>query len=335
MTQPGAPRPTAVIFGCAGLELTEAEAALFATCQPWGFILFARNIRDRAQIAKLTADLRAAVGWNAPIMIDQEGGRVARMAPPTWRGFPPALDQAAAPDAERAFWLRGRAIALDLAEVGIDVNCAPLADIALDETHAVLRNRCYGTDVAEVVANARAMAEGMRAGGVLPVLKHLPGYGRGTVDSHLDLPRVSADAADLRATDFAPFVALNDMEMGMTAHLVFEAFDAERPATVSPIMMDLIRNEIGFDGLLMTDDISMEALSGDLPWRALAALEAGCDLVLHCNGDLAEMVRLHKALPPMTEAACRRAARALAERQPPAPVDIPALDAERMALEPS
>jgi beta-N-acetylhexosaminidase len=178
------------------------------------------------------------------------------------------------------------------------------------------------------------MAEGMLAGGVLPVLKHLPGYGRGTVDSHKDLPRVAADAANLRATDFAPFVALKDMEMGMTAHLVFDAFDPDRPATVSPTMMDLIRAEIGFDGLLMTDDISMEALSGSVSERSMAALAAGCDLVLHCNGDMAEMQALAAALPPMTQAAQTRAIRALAQRQPPAPVDIQALDAERNALLP-
>ncbi|MDD9715436.1 glycoside hydrolase family 3 N-terminal domain-containing protein [Dinoroseobacter sp. PD6] len=319
----------AAILGCGGPVLTPEEAAFFAAANPWGFILFGRNVESRAQLARLTADLRAALGWHAPILIDQEGGRVARMAPPEWRGFPPALDQAAS---ARAFWVRGRAIALDLAEVGIDVNCAPLADIALPETHPILRNRCYGTDAATVVANARAMADGLRAGGVLPILKHLPGYGRGTVDSHKALPRVAADAATLRATDFAPFVALCDMAMGMTAHLVYEAFDPDLPATVSPRMIDLIRTEIGFDGLLMTDDISMEALSGTVPERGQAALAAGCDLVLHCNGDLAEMQALAAALPPMTEAAQTRAARALAQRQTPQPVDIPALDAERNAL---
>lgn len=322
----------AAIFGCAGPELLAEEAAFFAEANPWGFILFARNVVDRAQLARLTSDLRATVGWHAPILIDQEGGRVARMPPPDWRGFPPALEQAGS---ARAFWVRGRAIALDLAEVGIDVNCAPLADIALPETHPVLRNRCYGTGVTSVVANARAMAEGMLAGGVLPVLKHLPGYGRGTVDSHKDLPRVGADAVTLRATDFAPFVALNDMAMGMTAHLVYEAFDAARPATVSPVMMEIIRGEIGFDGLLMTDDISMEALSGTIVLRGQAALAAGCDLVLHCNGDLDEMRALAAALPEMTPMAISRAARALAQRRAPEPVDIPALDAERSALFPA
>lgn len=322
----------AAIFGCAGPELTTEEAAFFGEANPWGFILFARNVVDRAQLLRLTSDLRAAVGWHAPILIDQEGGRVARMAPPDWRGFPPALEQAGS---TRAFWVRGRAIALDLAEIGIDVNCAPLADIALPETHPVLRNRCYGRDVETVVRNARAMAEGMLAGGVLPVLKHLPGYGRGTVDSHKDLPRVGADAATLRATDFAPFVALKDMAMGMTAHLVYEAFDAERPATVSPVMMELIRDEIGFDGLLMTDDISMEALSGTIVDRGQASLAAGCDLVLHCNGDLEEMRALAAALPEMTPVAISRAERALAQRQVPEPVDIPALDAERSALFPA
>lgn len=332
----GAPaQHRAVIFGCAGLDLTPAEASLFKRCQPWGFILFGRNVGDRDQMKRLICDLRDAVGWQAPVMIDQEGGRVARMTSPAWRGFPPALDQAATAQAERAFWVRGRAIALDLAEVGLDVNCAPLADIALPETHAVLRNRCYGLDGDTVARHARAMAQGMLAGGVLPVLKHLPGYGRGTVDSHLDLPRVSSDAATLRGTDFAPFVALCDMAMGMTAHLVYEAFDPDLPATVSPTMMKIIREEIGFEGLLMTDDISMQALSGGLQERSLAALDAGCDLVLHCNGDLSEMTALTQALPSMTETAARRAKAALAQRHPPDPVDIAALDAERMALQPA
>lgn len=335
MTPAAAAQHSAVIFGCAGLDLTPAEAALFKRCQPWGFILFGRNVGDRDQMSRLIADLRDAVGWHAPVMIDQEGGRVARMAPPQWRGFPPALDQATAAQAERAFWVRGRAIALDLAEVGIDVNCAPLADIALPETHPVLRNRCYGLDGDTVARHARAMAQGMLAGGVLPVLKHLPGYGRGTVDSHLDVPRVSSDEATLRATDFAPFVTLRDMAMGMTAHLVYEAFDPDRPATVSPIMMKVIREEIGFEGLLMTDDISMQALSGGLVARSLAALDAGCDLILHCNGDLSEMTSLADALPNMTHSARRRADRALAQRHAPDPVDIAALDAERMALQPA
>ncbi len=325
----------ACIFGCAGAELTPDEARFFSEADPWGFILFARNVVDRAQLSRLTADLRASVGWQAPILIDQEGGRVARMPPPQWRGWPPPLDVAerlSLVAAERAFWLRGRGIALDLHEVGIDVNCAPMADVARPETHAVLRNRCFGSEPGQVARNARAMAEGLLAGGVLPVLKHPPGYGLGEVDSHLDLPRVGAARAVLDTIDFPPFRALSDMRMAMTAHLVYEAIDPAQPATVSPTMIRLIREDLGIGGLLMTDDISMQALSGTVVARGQAALTAGCDLVLHCNGEMTEMQALAEALPAMTVAAETRANAALAERRDPAPVDIAALDAERSAL---
>jgi beta-N-acetylhexosaminidase len=328
-------RSKACIFGCASLALDPREAEFFRDTQPWGFILFGRNVQDRAQLVRLTADLRHAVGWHAPILIDQEGGRVARMAPPTWRGWPPPLDvvEALAPvKAERSFWIRGRGIAHDLTEVGIDVNCAPVADVARPTTHAVLRNRCLGSDPDTVIRNARAMTEGLLAGGVLPIVKHPPGYGLGQVDSHLELPRVSASRTELEAVDFAPFKALANLKMAMTAHLVYEAIDPERAGTVSPAMIELIRNEIGFDGLLMTDDISMEALSGTIVERGRASLAAGCDLVLHCNGKMPEMEALAAELPDMSENAHRRADEALAQRSAPVPVDIAALDAEFSAL---
>jgi len=273
------------------------------------------------------------VGREAPILIDQEGGRVQRMRAPLWRDYLPALDQMAlARDPLRAQWLRNRLIAEELHAVGIDVNCAPLADLVEEATHPVLRNRLYGADVATVVAAARACAAGLLAGGVLPVLKHIPGYGRAAVDSHHDLPRVSAPRAALDARDFAPFRALCDMAMGMTAHIVFDAIDAGAPATTSPAMMRVIREDIGFAGLIMTDDLSMQALSGTLAERAAASLAAGCDVVLHCNGIPADMMQVAGATAPLSALATGRAAAALAQRHTPDPVDTKALAAELDAL---
>ncbi len=323
----------AYILGCKGPRLTPEEAAFFAEARPWGFILFARNVEDPDQLRRLTGDLRASVGRDAPILIDQEGGRVQRLRAPHWREWLPPLDEAtrAGPDAARVFALRYRLIAAELRAVGIDVNCAPTCDLARPETHAILRNRCYGADVETVVPLARVVAEALMAGGVLPVIKHMPGHGRATVDSHRDLPRVATDAATLRATDFAVFRALNDLPMGMSAHLVFEAL-SDRPATIDPAMVALIRDEIGFGGLLMTDDISMEALEGTVATRGAAALAAGCDLVLHCNGDMDEMVTLPGALGDMSPTAQARAEAALACRPAPEPIDIAAAEAELDSL---
>ncbi len=322
------PAPRAVIFGCEGLRLSAAERAFFAASQPWGAILFARNIDTPAQVSALTAELRDAVGRDLPILIDQEGGRVARMRGPQWRDWLPALEQCArASDPAAAMALRGEIIARELRAVGIDVNCAPLADIATPETHAILQNRCYGHTRTEVVTNARAMAEGLMAGGVLPVLKHIPGHGRATLDSHLDLPVIDTPADVLAAQDFAAFRALADLPLGMTAHLVFSRIDPDAPATQSPRMIKLIREEIGFDGLLMTDDISMQALRGPVAQRAQAALAARCDLVLHCNGDMQEMQALADICPPLSNAAKARSERALELRSAPAPADMAALDA--------
>lgn len=313
---------SAVIFGCAGPVLLPNEAAFFRAAQPWGFILFGRNVEDPAQLRRLTADLRAAVGWDAPILIDQEGGRVQRLRPPHWRSFIPALDQMErARDPLRAQWLRNRLIADDLHRVGIDVNCAPLADLVEAETHSSLRGRLYGETVDGVVAGARAAADGLLAGGVLPVLKHIPGYGRATVDSHLELPSVTQPLEELLARDFAPFMQLNDMAMGMTAHVVYTAIDPDLPATVSPAMIALIRQTIGFDGLLMSDDVSMNALSGTIAERAAATVAAGVDLALHCNGDMIEMQAVAAAVPQMTVAATARATRALGQRRLPGDFD--------------
>jgi beta-N-acetylhexosaminidase len=325
--------PRAVIFGCAGLRLTPAEFTLFREADPWGAILFARNIETPEQVLALTDDLRKATGRDLPVLIDQEGGRVQRLRPPHWRNWPPALDQClAARDPVRAMYLRGRLIAAELLACGITVNCAPLADIATQATHPILKNRCYGTDRDSVIRHARAMAEGLMAGGVLPVLKHIPGHGRATLDSHLALPVIDTAAEILWNTDFAAFRDLADLPLGMTAHLVFSQIDPSAPATQSARMIRLIRQDIGFDGLLMTDDISMQALEGTVTARATAALGAGCDVILHCNGDLPEMEALATCCPPLDGHAALRAARALDACRPPLQEDMQALDAEYASL---
>lgn len=326
--------PNASILGCAGPRLEADEAAFFRAADPWGFILFARNIEDPAQLARLTAALRASVGRAAPILIDQEGGRVQRMAPPHWAAWPPAQDQitAAGAGAARVMWLRARLMAADLRAVGIDVNCAPLADIATPQTHPFLRNRLYGTDADSVARIGRAVADGLLAGGVLPVLKHIPGHGRALADSHHDLPLVEAGLSALHSGDFAPFRALRDLPMAMTAHIIFTALDPDAPVTTSPRGIAAIRGDIGFGGLLMSDDISMNALSGSIAARSAASIAAGCDLVLHCNGDMAEMAEVVEASGAMGPAATARAEAALACRRAPAPIDIAALRAELDAL---
>ena len=319
----------AAILGCAGLELTADEKALFGEVRPFGFILFARNIESADQVRALCDGLREAAGFDAPVFIDQEGGRVQRLRAPLAKEFRPPLEDVAL--GPRAFWLRARLIAHELRSMGIDGNCIPTLDVARDETHPILRNRCYGTDVETVVRHGRAVADGLFAGGVLPVMKHIPGHGLGTLDSHKDLPRVGAPRDVLDHTDFAAFRALNDLPLGMTAHLVFEEIDPQ-PATISEVMVKIIRDEIGFDGLLMTDDISMEALSGTVRERGAAALAAGCDLVLHCNGAFDEMVSIWQRCGEMTPAAQTRAEAALAARRAPDDVDIAALEAEFDAL---
>ena len=325
----------AAIFGCAGLELGAEEAAFFRDFDPFGFILFARNVDTPAQLRRLTGALRDAVGRDAPILVDQEGGRVQRLRAPHWREWTPPLDfvAAAGPHAARAMKLRYQIIAHELRAVGIDSDCAPVGDLITDLTHPFLKNRCYGADPATVFTIARAVADGLLLGGVLPVVKHMPGHGRSQLDTHLDLPRVDATRAELAAHDFAPFKALRDLPMAMTAHLVFTAYD-DRPATQSPAMIKAIREEIGFDGLLMTDDLNMQALRGDLASRTAASMAAGCDLALHCKGDLAGMQAVALNAGHMTPATLLRAERALAWRKTPADVDIAALEAELAAIMP-
>ena len=322
----------AAIFGCAGPALSADEAAFFRDADPFGFILFARNVEDPAQLRRLTADLRAAVGRDAPVLIDQEGGRVQRMRAPHWREWAPPLDTVAqARDPVRAMWVRSRIIAHELRGVGVDANCAPCADIAGDHTHPFLKNRCYGTDPTRVSEISAAVALGHLAGGVLPVIKHLPGHGRATADTHHDLPTVAASREELAATDFAPFKALNHLPMAMTAHIIFAAYD-DKPATQSPEMIRVIREEIGFQGLLMTDDLNMQALRGTLAERTAASMAAGCDIALHCKGDMAEMLAVAGACGDQTQAIRHRAEQALAQRHAPDPVDIQALEAEFRGL---
>lgn len=324
----------AYIFGCSGPRLTREERDFFRDTCPWGFILFARNVQDPEQLRWLTAEIREAAGHDAPIFIDQEGGRVARLTPPHWRDWLPALDQVnlnrkAAP---RSMYLRYRIIADELTRVGIDGNCAPLLDLVRPDTHDILNNRCYGDDVVHVAEIAGAVATGLIEGGVLPVVKHIPGHGRATADSHLELPRVSAKAKALRVSDFLAFESVAGLPLAMTAHVVYEDIDPERPATTSPVMMALIREKIGFGGLVMSDDISMQALSGPLAERSKAALAAGCDVILHCNGDMADMVEVAEASGRMSPAAQARADGALTWRRPPEPHDIKAMEDELDAL---
>lgn len=325
----------AAVFGCAGPVLQADEAAFFRDFDPFGFILFARNVENPDQLRRLTADLRAAVGRDAPVLVDQEGGRVQRLRAPHWREWTPPLDfiAAAGANATRAMALRYRLIARELRDVGIDANCAPVGDVITPKTHPFLKNRCYSSDPALVSQIAVAVAEAHLAEGVLPVAKHLPGHGRSEVDTHHDLPTVTADPATLTAIDFAPFRALAHLPMAMTAHLVFAAYDT-RPATQSPRMIRLIREEIGFAGLLLTDDLNMQALTGSLAERAAASLAAGCDLALHCKGDLAGMLAVAGAAGAMSAATRQRAAVALAARRVPEDVDTAALQAELSALMP-
>lgn len=323
----------ATILDAEGLSLTADERAFFREADPFGFILFARNVQSPEQLRCLTSEMREAVGREAPVTIDQEGGRVQRLRTPQWRDWIPPLEQvdAAGKQAERVMYLRYRLIAEELRDCGIDSNCAPLVDVAREETHPFLRNRCYGSDPASVAQIGRAVAQGHIDGGVLPVVKHIPGHGRALSDSHHELPRVKNSRNELEEVDFFPFFALNDFPIGMTAHVVYEAFD-DVPATLSPIVMRLIREQIGFDGLIMTDDISMNALKGDLGDLSQRAIAAGCDVVLHCNGTLEEREQVAHAAGRMTNAAQVRAENALKLRKSLDQIDISVLETELEAL---
>ncbi len=313
-----------VIFGTSGLTLTADERALFRDVEPAGYILFARNIESREQLRALTDDLRALHGRDdVAILIDQEGGRVTRMKPPLWPHFPAgaafdALYDVSAMTAIEAARCNAEALALMLAEVGVTVNCLPLLDVRVPETHAAIGDRAMGSDPMRVAALGRAVLDGLKAGGVVGVVKHMPGQGRAVVDSHHELPTVSASKEALKQ-DFAPFRSLNWAPMGMTSHVVYQAYDAERPSTMSPVIItDVIRGEIGFDGLLMSDDLDMKALSGDVPGRAVECVAAGCDLALNCWGRFDEMVEIAARLPDISPRARARLDMAMASVKPSA-----------------
>jgi beta-N-acetylhexosaminidase len=308
----------ALIVGCAGPKLSAAERDFLARVKPWGLILFKRNIESPAQVSALIDEFRGVVDYHeAPVLIDQEGGRVQRLSPPLWPDFPPAATFGAAYGRDpvrgaAAAKLGARLIACELSALGITIDCMPVADLRLPEGHGVIGDRAYSTAVETVATLARAAAEGLIAGGVLPVVKHIPGHGRARADSHEALPVVETSRAELERTDFEPFRRLHDLPIAMTAHVVYAAIDSKLPATVSrAVVEDIIRGHIGFDGLLLTDDLSMKALSGGFRARAEAALAAGCDIVLHCNGRLEEMAEIAPNCPPLAGEAERRAKAAL------------------------
>jgi beta-N-acetylhexosaminidase len=309
---------TAFICGCHGLTLSADEARFIVDSRPWGLILFKRNVDRPEQVRRLCDRFRELLGVSeAPILIDQEGGRVQRLGPPHWQTYPaPAVfDQLPVELTVKRGLVRlmAQLLAYDLRAVGISIDCLPVLDVPIEGGHDVIGNRAYSRAAGRVGVLGRAAAEGLIAGGVLPTIKHLPGHGRAFVDSHRELPIVVSERAELAATDFLPFQMLSDMPIGMSAHVVFQAVDREHPATLSAKVIEtIIRGHIGFDGLLLTDDLSMQALKGDLRARAEAAFRAGIDVVLHCNGDLVEAAAVAAAAPRLAGAALRRAKAALA-----------------------
>lgn len=303
----------AFISGCSATVLSDDEKKFFAEFRPWGLILFRRNIESPSQVQALIASFRDIVGQeNAPILIDQEGGRVQRLGPPHWPNFPAAHLLASMPDNESLVRQGAQLIASELVKLGINVDCLPVADLRISGAHDVIGDRAYGSDPSIVARLARAAAEGLLERGVLPVVKHIPGHGRATADSHHELPKVSASRDELESTDFEAFRLLADMPLAMTAHVIFEAIDPALPATLSPVIIEgVIRRSIGFEGLLMTDDVSMKALSGDIGGNASAAFAAGCDLALHCNGDIREMRAVAASSPILAGKSADRAKKAL------------------------
>jgi beta-N-acetylhexosaminidase len=322
----------AVIFGCAGPELSPAEAAFFADTRPWGFILFGRNIASLDQVAELTGSLRECIGRpDAPVLIDQEGGRVQRFKPPLVPQYPSGADLGALyganPEAGlRATWIMSRLHAFDLYPLGINVDCLPVLDVPSPGGHEVIGSRAYGITPEIVSVLGAAASEGLKAGGMLPVIKHIPGHGRAGADTHYELPHVDAVRSELSGRDFVPFKALAGEAMAMSAHVVFTDIDPANPATTSRRVVDeVIRGEIGFDGLLMSDDVSMNALSGDFATRARAILAAGCDVTLHCNGDRGEMDAVASVTPALSGDSLRRANAVMAAFKVPDKSDEAAL----------
>src|SRR5215468_7072535 len=329
----------AFITGISGPELTASERDFLRAERPWGFILFKRNVDSPVQVTRLVAELRETVGEpDAPVLIDQEGGRVQRLGPPHWPVYPPGAVFGSLYDRDPALGLKAarlsnRLIAADLADLGITVDCLPLADVPVAGADNVIGNRAYGTEPAKVADIARAVTEGLEQGGILPVLKHIPGHGRATADSHFRLPTVDTPRAELNATDFAAFRPLADLPMAMTAHVVFSALDPAHPATTSATMIGrVIRGLIGFQGLLMSDDVGMNALAGSIAERSRALIAAGCDMILHCSGKLDEMREVAREAPELSGKALQRAVKALASRKAPQPFDRKAARAELDAL---
>lgn len=319
----------AMVLGVAGHALSAEERAFYRDASPWGFILFRRNVDSPDQVRALTASLRECVGYNAPIFVDQEGGRVQRLGPPHWPKYPAGRSYgrllANDPLARREITRLGtRLIAHDLKSVGIDGDCLPVVDVPIPGAHDVIGDRAYDMDPDTVAVLGRAAAEGLLAGGVLPVMKHVPGHGRAAVDSHVSLPIVEADLEALRQRDFVPFQILADLPIAMTAHVVYTAVDRRAPATTSrTVLRRIVRGEIGFDGLLMSDDLSMQALAGTLAERAEAALAAGCDIALHCNGRMDEMTAVATRVRPLAGKSAQRAKVALQRiRHVPEPLDV-------------
>lgn len=322
---------TRAIYGCAGQALSADERTFFRKVRPAGFILFARNVKDPVQVTKLIEQMRDTVaGEKALVLIDQEGGRVARLKPPHWKARPPGQRfadlYAGNPEAAKeAAYLNARLMAHELAALGINVNCVPVLDVPVSGANEVIGDRAYGRNVGGVIDLGRAVIEGMLDGGVLPVMKHIPGHGRANVDSHLALPRVGTDWEDLSTSDFVPFRSLNHCPLAMSAHVVYEAIDSSRPATTSPkLIRDIIRGEIGFGGLLLSDDVSMQALTGSIGARTKAALFAGCDIALHCNGKMDEMKQVAGEAGPLEGAAAQRFEAAMVQLAAPSGLDVDA-----------
>lgn len=332
-------KPLAACFGCAGLSLNDEERDFFRTADPLGFILFARNVNTPDQVRELVNDLRASVGRDsAPVLIDQEGGKVQRLTQPHWRNTPPPSKFAALHDRDpeaglEAARLNARLIADDLYALGIDVDCLPVLDIPAPDSHPFLHDRVAGKTVEQSILLGHMVCDGLIAGGVLPVIKHIPGHGRGKVDSHEGLPQVTASRAEMNETDFAPFRALADSPWAMTAHIVYTDIDPDLPATLSEtVINDIIRSDIGYDGFLVSDDIGMGALGefGSPGQLAADCVKAGCDAVLHCNGDIAEMRDIANRLGALSDTSEMRFEKTLANKQPPEPLSRPEAD-ERLA----
>jgi beta-N-acetylhexosaminidase len=330
---------TRAIYGCTGTTLSKDEERFFTEAQPWGFILFGRNISDPEQVRRLVDALRATVNdVRAPVLIDQEGGRVARLKPPHWKermaaGRIGALHSVDTEAAHEAAYLHARLIAHDLADLGINVDCAPVLDVPVESANDVIGDRALSRDPRVVVDLGRSLIEGLIDGGVLPVMKHVPGHGRAMADSHLALPRVDTPRETLSMTDFVTFRGLADCPIAMTAHVVYEAVDPTRPATTSPrVVKEIIRGEIGFEGLLLTDDLSMKALDGALGKRAKAAQFAGCDIILHCNGSRAEMEDVAAEVKALDKIHLKRAEAAISHIVMPEAFDAAAGEARLAEL---